>query len=101
MISCTFVSFCLGMRSPQHFHLYPGIIPSTRTAASFFVGERAFLQLNTIRFLLPFLHPFIPSELLGFRRNESMSMSQFLFEDILPIIHCNSMQNPNNMLCHV
>ena len=51
-----------------------------------------FLQLNTIRFLLPFPHPFIPSELSGFRGNEFVSMSQFLFEDILPIIRCNSMQ---------
>ena len=40
---------------------------------------------------LPFLHPFIPSELSGSRRNESVSMSAFLFEDILPIIRCNSM----------
>ena len=51
-----------------------------------------FLQLNTIRFLLPFPHPFIPSELSGFGRNESMYMSQFLFEDILPITRCNNMQ---------
>ena len=51
-----------------------------------------FLQLNTIRFILTFPHPFIPSELSGSRRNESVSMSAFLFKDILPIIHCNSMQ---------
>ena len=51
-----------------------------------------FLQFNTIRFLLPFPHPFIPSELSGSWRNESVSMSAFLFKDILPIIHCNSMQ---------
>ena len=52
-----------------------------------------FLQLNTIRFLLPLPHPFIPSELSGSRRNESKSMSAFLFEDILPIICCNGLQN--------
>ena len=51
-----------------------------------------FLQLNTIRFILTFPHPFIPSELSGSRRNESVYMSAFLFEDILPIIRCNSMQ---------
>jgi hypothetical protein len=42
---------------------------------------------------LPFLHPFIPSELSGSRRNEAVSMSAFLVEDILPIIRCNSMQD--------
>ena len=54
--------------------------------------QTTFLQLNTIRFLLSFPHPFTPSELSGFRRNQSIPMSQFSFEDILLITRCNSMQ---------
>src|ERR1700677_3061001 len=54
--------------------------------------QATFLQLNTITFLLPFPNPFIPSEPSGSRINDSNSMSAFLFEDILPIICCNSLQ---------
>ena len=66
--------------------------PKLAGVARTYYHRTTFLQLNTIRFLLPFPHPFIPSELSGSWRNESVSMSAFLFEDILPIIRCNSMQ---------
>ena len=45
-----------------------------------------FFQLNTITFLLPFPNVFFPLELSGSRRNDSNSMSTFLFEDILLIV---------------
>ena len=51
-----------------------------------------FLQLNTFWFLLHFPNPLILSELPGSGRNDSKFMFEFLFEDILPIIRCNSMQ---------
>ena len=49
-----------------------------------------------LKFLLHFPHPFISSELSGFRGNDSKSMSTFLFENILPIIHCSSLQKVLN-----
>ena len=54
--------------------------------------QTTFLQLNTFWFLLHFPNPLILSELPGSGRNDYKFMFEFLFEDILPIIHCNSMQ---------
>ena len=70
--------------------------PSQKGTRFLYYHRATFLQLNTIGFLLPFPHPSIPSELSGYRGNESLSVSEILFEDILPIIHCNSMQKVLN-----
>ncbi len=63
-----------------------------KVVATAILSPSHLFAVEHIRFLLHFPHPFIPSELSGSRGNKSMSMSEFLFEDILPIIRRNSMQ---------
>ena len=48
--------------------------------------QSTFLQLNTIRFLLPFPLHLIPSDISGSRRNDCNSVSAFLFRPLFVVI---------------
>ena len=76
----------------QHVHTSAHIVLTHRLRQHLtcsYYHRTTFLQLNTITFLLPFPNVFFPSELSGSRRNDSNSMSTFLFENILPINRCS------------
>ena len=88
-------SWCLEATCKHRRHVRDDLTSSTcwfLWRSNLYYHRATFLQLNTITFLLPFPNPFIPSEPSGSRRNDSNSQSAFLFEDILPIIRCNSLQ---------
>jgi len=88
-------SWCLEATCKHRRHVRDDLTSSTcwfLWRSNLYYHRATFLQLNTITFLLPFPNPFIPSEPSGSRRNDSNSKSEFLFEDILPIIRCNSLQ---------